>query len=42
MIDDCVQLCRGSGVGKDLPIADFYESARKLRIVDDADEVTSA
>ena len=28
-----------NGIGKDLPIADFYESVRTFRIVDGADEV---
>ncbi len=39
VIDDCLQLCGGSGIGKDLPIADFYENVRAFRIVDGADEV---
>ncbi|WP_458209962.1 acyl-CoA dehydrogenase family protein [Haladaptatus sp. NG-SE-30] len=39
VIDDCVQLCGGSGIGKDLPLADFYENVRQFRIVDGADEV---
>ncbi|MDZ7731278.1 MAG: acyl-CoA dehydrogenase family protein [Natrialbaceae archaeon] len=29
----------GNGIGKDLPIADFYEAVRVFRIVDGADEV---
>ncbi|MCH7661695.1 MAG: acyl-CoA dehydrogenase family protein [Euryarchaeota archaeon] len=39
VIDDCLQLCGGNGIGKDLPIADFYESVRQFRLVDGADEV---
>ncbi|WP_188977068.1 acyl-CoA dehydrogenase family protein [Halocalculus aciditolerans] len=39
VIDDCIQLCGGSGIGKDLPLADFYENVRQFRIVDGADEV---
>ncbi len=38
-IDTALQFCGGNGVGKDLPIADFYESVRQFRIVDGADEV---
>ncbi|WP_255152311.1 acyl-CoA dehydrogenase family protein [Halorarius halobius] len=38
-IDTALQLCGGSGISKDLPIADFYESVRAFRIVDGADEV---
>ncbi len=39
VIDMAVQLCGGSGIGKDLPLADFYENVRAFRIVDGADEV---
>ena len=39
VIDDCVQLCGANGIGKDLPLADFYENVRQFRIVDGADEV---
>jgi len=39
VIDTALQLCGANGVGKDLPIADFYESVRQFRIVDGADEV---
>ena len=39
VIDDCVQICGGNGIGKDLPLADFYENVRAFRIVDGADEV---
>jgi acyl-CoA dehydrogenase len=38
-IDLSVQCCGASGVGKDLPLADFYEEVRQFRIVDGADEV---
>jgi len=38
-IDTAVQLCGASGVGKDLPIADFYENVRQFRLVDGPDEV---
>jgi acyl-CoA dehydrogenase len=39
VIDACVQLCGASGVGKDLPLAEFYEEIRQFRIVDGPDEV---
>lgn len=39
VIDDCLQLCGANGIGKDLPLADFYENVRQFRIVDGADEV---
>jgi acyl-CoA dehydrogenase len=38
-IDTAVQFCGGNGIGRDLPLADFYESVRAFRIVDGADEV---
>lgn len=38
-IDTALQLCGASGIGKDLPIADFYENVRQFRIVDGPDEV---
>ncbi|ELY60761.1 acyl-CoA dehydrogenase family protein [Natronolimnohabitans innermongolicus] len=38
-IDLAVQCCGANGIGKDLPLADFYESVRQFRIVDGADEV---
>jgi acyl-CoA dehydrogenase len=38
-INTALQLCGGSGIGKDLPIADFYENVRQFRIVDGPDEV---
>ncbi len=39
VIDSSVQMCGGNGIGKDLPLADFYENVRQFRIVDGADEV---
>jgi len=38
-VDLAVQCCGGNGIGKDLPLADFYEDVRVFRIVDGADEV---
>jgi acyl-CoA dehydrogenase len=38
-IDDALQVCGGAGIGKDLPLADFYENVRAFRIIDGADEV---
>ncbi|MFB6117102.1 acyl-CoA dehydrogenase family protein [Halosegnis sp.] len=38
-IDAALQTCGGNGIGKDLPLADFYATARQFRIVDGADEV---
>lgn len=38
-IDLALQCCGGNGIGKDLPIAHFYEAVRAFRIVDGADEV---
>jgi len=38
-IDRAVQTCGASGIGKDLPLADFYAHVRQFRIVDGADEV---
>ncbi len=38
-IDTAVQMCGGNGIGRDLPLADFYEAVRSFRIVDGADEV---
>ncbi|ADB59838.1 acyl-CoA dehydrogenase domain protein [Haloterrigena turkmenica DSM 5511] len=38
-IDLAVQCCGANGIGKDLPLADFYEAVRKFRIIDGADEV---
>ena len=39
IVDTAVQVCGGNGIGKDLPLADFYENVRAFRIVDGADEV---
>ena len=39
IIDLAVQCCGANGIGKDLPLAHFYESVRSFRIVDGADEV---
>jgi acyl-CoA dehydrogenase len=38
-VDLSIQCCGGNGIGKDLPLADFYENVRAFRIVDGADEV---
>ncbi|WP_435358927.1 acyl-CoA dehydrogenase family protein [Haloarchaeobius sp. DFWS5] len=38
-IDEAVQCCGANGIGKDLPLADFYENVRAFRIIDGADEV---
>ncbi len=38
-INTALQFCGASGLGKDLPIADFYENVRQFRIVDGPDEV---
>jgi len=38
-IDTALQMCGGHGIGRDLPIADFYENVRAFRIVDGPDEV---
>jgi acyl-CoA dehydrogenase len=39
VIDRAVQICGANGIGKDLPLADFYENVRAFRIIDGADEV---
>ena len=39
VIDDCLQLCGGSGISRHLPLANFYENVRQFRIIDGADEV---
>lgn len=39
VIDTALQACGANGIGKDLPIADFYEYVRQFRIVDGPDEV---
>jgi acyl-CoA dehydrogenase len=38
-IDLALQACGGTGISRDVPIADFYEAVRAFRIVDGADEV---
>lgn len=38
-IDLAMQICGANGLGKDLPIADFYQNVRQFRFVDGADEV---
>jgi acyl-CoA dehydrogenase len=38
-VDLAVQCCGANGIGRDLPLADFYEEVRQFRIVDGADEV---
>jgi acyl-CoA dehydrogenase len=38
-VDAAVQICGGNGIGKDLPLADFFQAARQFRLVDGADEV---
>ncbi len=38
-IDTALQFCGGTGVSRDLPLADFYESVRAFRVIDGADEV---
>jgi acyl-CoA dehydrogenase len=39
IMDLAVQCLGGNGIGKDLPVAQFYEAVRPFRIVDGADEV---
>jgi acyl-CoA dehydrogenase len=39
IMDLALQCCGANGIGKDLPIAHFYEHVRAFRIVDGADEV---
>ena len=39
IVDTALQLCGGNGIGKDLPVGDFYEAVRQFRIIDGADEV---
>lgn len=39
IMDLAVQCLGGNGIGKDLPVAYFYEAVRAFRIVDGADEV---
>ncbi|MFU8869841.1 acyl-CoA dehydrogenase family protein [Natronococcus sp.] len=38
-VDLSIQCCGANGIGKDLPLADFYENVRAFRLVDGADEV---
>ncbi|SNR55811.1 acyl-CoA dehydrogenase family protein [Halorubrum vacuolatum] len=38
-IDDALQFCGGNGIGRDLPLGNFYENVRQFRIIDGADEV---
>ncbi len=38
-VDSALQYCGGTGISRDLPLADFYESVRQFRIIDGADEV---
>jgi acyl-CoA dehydrogenase len=38
-VDTALQFCGAHGIGKDLPISDFYENVRRFRIVDGPDEV---
>jgi acyl-CoA dehydrogenase len=39
VVDTCLQYCGANGIGRDLPLADFYETVRQFRIVDGSDEV---
>lgn len=39
IIDIALQFCGSNGIGHDLPLANFYQSARILRIADGPDEV---
>jgi len=39
VIDTSLQVCGANGIGKDLPIAEFYEYVRQFRIVDGPEEV---
>ena len=38
-IDAALQCCGGNGIGRDLPLGNFYENVRQFRIIDGADEV---
>jgi acyl-CoA dehydrogenase len=38
-IDAALQCCGGNGIGRDLPLSNFYENVRQFRIIDGADEV---
>lgn len=39
VIDRAVQICGGTGISRDLPLASWYEGARAFRIYDGASEV---
>lgn len=39
ILDRAVQICGGTGISRDLPLAGWYESARAFRIYDGASEV---
>jgi acyl-CoA dehydrogenase len=39
IIDTAVQALGANGVGKDIPVSNFYETVRQYRIFDGADEV---
>ncbi len=39
IIDRAVQICGGTGISRDLPLATWYEAARAFRIYDGASEV---
>ncbi len=39
VIDRAVQICGGTGISRDLPLASWYENARAFRIYDGASEV---
>lgn len=39
VIDRAIQICGGLGISHDLPLSDWYESARAFRIYDGASEV---
>ncbi len=39
VIDRAIQICGGMGISRDLPLSQWYESARAFRIYDGASEV---
>jgi acyl-CoA dehydrogenase len=39
ILDRAIQICGGTGISRDLPLATWYESARAFRIYDGASEV---
>ena len=39
VLDRAVQICGGTGISRDLPLAEWYEKARAFRIYDGASEV---